>query len=103
MFGSQFPGVIAMGVAVVVLFFLPWLDKGRVKSIRYRGVVYKFWLTLFIISFVGLGWLGIQPATPLYTLMARILTGVYFAFFFLMPWYTKIDKTKPEPSRVTFK
>ncbi len=101
MFGSQFPGVIAMGVAVVVLFFLPWLDRGRVKSIRYRGVIYKVWLTLFIISFVGLGWLGIQPATPLYTLLARILTGVYFAFFFLMPWYTKIDKTKPEPERVT--
>lgn len=101
MFGSQFPGVIAMGVAVVILFFLPWLDQGKVKSIRYRGTVYKFWLTLFVISFVGLGWLGIQPATPTYTLMARILTGVYFAFFFLMPWYTKIDKTKPEPERVT--
>jgi len=101
MFGSQFPGVIAMGVAVVILFFLPWLDQGKVKSIRYRGAIYKTWLTLFVISFVGLGWLGIQPATPTYTLMARILSGVYFAFFFLMPWYTKIDKTKPEPDRVT--
>ncbi|MGD9786893.1 MAG: cytochrome bc complex cytochrome b subunit [Sulfuricellaceae bacterium] len=101
MFGSQFPGVVAMGVAVVILFFLPWLDRGKVKSIRYRGAIYKTWLTLFVISFVGLGWLGIQPATPTYTLVARILSGVYFAFFFLMPWYTKIDKTKPEPDRVT--
>jgi ubiquinol-cytochrome c reductase cytochrome b subunit len=101
MFGSQFPGVIAMGVAVVILFFLPWLDKGKVKSIRYRGAMYKVWLTLFIISFVGLGYLGVQPATPTYTMIARVLTAVYFAFFFLMPWYTKIDKTKPEPERVT--
>jgi ubiquinol-cytochrome c reductase cytochrome b subunit len=101
MFGSQFPGVVAMGVAVVVLFFLPWLDKGKVKSIRYRGGIFKIALTLFIISFIGLGILGVLPSTPLYTLFAQILSLVYFAFFFLMPWYTKIDKTKPEPARVT--
>jgi ubiquinol-cytochrome c reductase cytochrome b subunit len=101
MFGSQFPGVVAMGVAVVVLFFLPWLYKGKVKSIRYRGGIFKIALTLFIISFIGLGILGVLPSTPLYTLFAQILSLVYFAFFFLMPWYTKIDKTKPEPARVT--
>ena len=101
MFGSQFPGVIAMGVAVVIIFFLPWLDRSPVKSIRYRGPIYKTALALFVISFVGLGWLGILPATPTYTLFARILTTVYLAFFFLMPWYTKIDKCKPEPERVT--
>ncbi|MBS4098114.1 MAG: cytochrome bc complex cytochrome b subunit [Sulfuricella sp.] len=101
--GTQVWGVIAMGAAVVVLFFLPWLDKGKVKSIRYRGPIFKYALTAFIISFVGLGWLGVQPATPLYTKFAQFLSLVYFAFFFLMPWFTKLDnaKCKPEPERVT--
>ncbi len=103
MFGSQFPGVVAMGVATVIFFALPWLDRGKVKSIRYRGPIYKTFLTLFVISFIGLGWLGLMPATPTYTVISRVLAIVYFAFFFLMPWYTKIDTTKPEPTRVTFK
>ena len=101
MFGSQFPGVVAMGVGTVIFFFLPWLDRGKVKSIRYRGTIYKTFLALFVISFLGLGWLGTLPATPVYTWIARVLSVVYFAFFLLMPWYTKIDKTKPEPDRVT--
>ncbi len=101
MFGSQFPGVLLMGVSVVIFFALPWLDKSPVKSIRYRGVIYKSFLAAFVVAFIGLGWLGILPATPLYTWIARGLSVVYFAFFFLMPWYTKIDKTKPEPERVT--
>ncbi len=103
MLGSQFPGVVAMGVSAVIFLFLPWLDRGKVKSIRYRGPIYKTFLTLFIISFVGLGWLGMLPATPTYTVIAQILSVVYFAFFLLMPWYTKIDKCKPEPDRVTSK
>jgi ubiquinol-cytochrome c reductase cytochrome b subunit len=103
MFGSQFPGVIAMGVATVIIFFLPWLDRGKVKSIRYRGPIYKTFLALFVISFVGLGWLGLLPATPTYTMISRILAVVYFAFFLLMPWYTRIDRCKAEPDRVTFK
>ena len=103
LFGSQFPGVVAMGVATVIFFFLPWLDRGKVKSIRYRGPIYKTFLALFVISFVGLGWLGLMPATPTYTLISRILAVVYFAFFLLMPWYTRIDKCKPEPDRVTSK
>ncbi|NWG39235.1 MAG: cytochrome bc complex cytochrome b subunit [Hydrogenophilaceae bacterium] len=101
MFGSQFPGVLLMGVAVVIFFALPWLDKSPVKSIRYRGAIYKSFLAAFVVAFIGLGWLGILPATPLYTWIARGLSVVYFAFFFLMPWYTRIDKTKPEPERVT--
>ncbi len=101
MFGSQFPGVLLMGVAVLIFFALPWLDKAPVKSIRYRGAIYKWFLAAFVVSFIGLGWLGILPATPLYTWIARVLSLVYFAFFLLMPWYTKIDKTKPEPERVT--
>jgi len=99
--GSQFPGVVAMGAAIVVLFFLPWLDKSPVKSIRYRGVIYKTALALFIVSFIGLSYLGTQPTSDLYTLLARIFSVIYFLFFLLMPWYTKIDKTKPEPERVT--
>ena len=101
LFGSQFPGVLLMGVAVMVFFALPWLDKSPVKSVRYRGPIFKWFLAAFVVSFIGLGWLGILPATPLYTWFARILSLVYFAFFFLMPWYTKIDKTKPVPERVT--
>jgi ubiquinol-cytochrome c reductase cytochrome b subunit len=101
MFGSQFPGVLLMGVAVMIFFALPWLDKSPVKSVRYRGPIFKWFLAAFVVSFIGLGWLGILPATPLYTWIARVLSVVYFAFFFLMPWYTKIDKTKPEPERVT--
>ena len=101
MFGSQFPGVIAMGVAVMIIFFLPWLDRAPAKSIRYRGPIYKAALTLFVISFIGLGYLGMLPVTPLYTLLSQILTTLYFSFFLLMPWYSKIDKCKPVPERVT--
>jgi ubiquinol-cytochrome c reductase cytochrome b subunit len=103
MFGSQFPGVIAMGIGAIGIVFLPWLDRGKVKSIRYRGPIYKIFLALFVISFIGLGYLGMMPVTPTYTLISRVLSVVYFAFFILMPWYTKIDKCKPEPDRVTFK
>jgi len=103
LFGSQFPGVVAMGVATVIFFALPWLDRGPVKSIRYRGPIYKAFLASFVVSFVGLGYLGLMPATELYTWISRVLAVVYFAFFFLMPWYTKIDKCKPEPDRVTSK
>jgi ubiquinol-cytochrome c reductase cytochrome b subunit len=103
LFGSQFPGVVAMGVATVIFFALPWLDRGPVKSIRYRGPIYKGFLAAFVVSFVGLGYLGLMPATELYTWISRVLAVIYFAFFFLMPWYTKIDKCKPEPERVTSK
>ena len=101
MFGSQFPGVVVMGLAIMLLFFLPWLDRGKVKSIRYRGPIYKFALALFVISFVSLGYLGVLPATPVATLFSQVFTVIYFLFFLLMPWYTVIDKTKPEPERVT--
>jgi ubiquinol-cytochrome c reductase cytochrome b subunit len=101
MFGSQFPGVAVMGVAVVIFFFLPWLDRSPVKSIRYRGPLFKGFLAVFVVAFVILGYLGVLPPSPIRTLLAQILTIVYFAFFLLMPWYTKIDKTKPEPERVT--
>jgi ubiquinol-cytochrome c reductase cytochrome b subunit len=99
---SKSLGAALMGVAVLLFFFLPWLDRGKVKSIRYRGPLFKFFLFSFAISFVALGYLGLQPPTPAYTLAARIFTVVYFAFFLLMPWYSSIDKTKPVPTRVTY-
>jgi ubiquinol-cytochrome c reductase cytochrome b subunit len=101
LFGSQFPGVVAMGMSIVLMFFLPWLDRGKVKSIRYRGPIYKIMLALFIVSFIGLGYLGLLPATPVATIFAQVFSVIYFLFFLLMPWYTSIDKTKPEPERVT--
>ena len=101
MFGSQFPGVLAMGAAILILFALPWLDRSPVKSIRYRSPIYKWVLGVFVISFIMLGWLGVQPVTPLNALLARVFTALYFAFFILMPWYTSIGKTKEVPDRVT--
>ena len=101
MFGSQFPGVLAMGAAILILFALPWLDRSPVKSIRYRSPLYKWVLGVFVVSFIMLGWLGVQPVTPLNALLARVFTTLYFAFFILMPWYTSIGKTKEVPERVT--
>src|SRR5512139_2395479 len=99
--GTQFWGVLVMGAAVLIMFALPWLDRSKVKSIRYRGPIYKVMLALFVVSFVGLGYLGLQPSTPVMTMIAQVLSVIYFLFFLLMPWYTSIDKTKPEPERVT--
>jgi ubiquinol-cytochrome c reductase cytochrome b subunit len=94
-------GVIFMGLGVMVFFFLPWLDRSPVKSIRYRGVLYKGALAIFVVSFIALGYLGMLAPTPLRTLVAQICTILYFAFFFLMPIYTSLDKCKAEPERVT--
>jgi ubiquinol-cytochrome c reductase cytochrome b subunit len=94
-------GVVAMGASIVVLFFLPWLDRSPVKSIRYKGIIFKFALTLFVISFFGLGYLGMQAPTPTFTLLSRIFSAIYFAFFLLMPFYSVWDKTKPVPERLT--
>ena len=94
-------GIILMGGSVAIFCLLPWLDRSPVKSIRYKGPYFKFALTLFVISVFVLGWLGTKTPTPLFTTLAQIFTVVYFAFFLLMPWYSKIDKTKPEPTRVS--
>ena len=101
MFGSQFPGVLAMFAAILIFFALPWLDRSPVKSIRYRSPIYKWALGIFVVSFVMLGWLGLKPVTPIYALLGRIATALYFAYFILMPWYTSIGKTKEVPTRVT--
>ena len=94
-------GAIAMGLAVLLPLFLPWLDRSKVKSIRYRGWIYKFALTTFVISFISLGVLGVLPADGIYVSMARFFSALYFAFFLLMPYFSMIDKTKPVPDRVT--
>ena len=101
MFGSQFPGVLGMGAALVILVALPWLDRSPVKSIRYRSAPFKWALGIFVISFIMLGWLGMQPVNELNAFLARLFTVLYFAFFILMPWYTSIGKTKPVPERTT--
>ena len=101
MFGSQFPGVVVMFGAIIIMFFLPWLDHSPVKSIRYKGIISKIALAIFAVSFVVLAYLGMQPSTPIATLMAQVFTVLYFLFFLLMPIYSKLDKTLPVPERVT--
>ncbi len=101
LFDSQLPGVLAMFAALLILIALPWLDRSKVKSIRYRSWPYKVALGIFVVTFVILGWLGMQAVTPLYSLLAQIFTVIYFAFFILMPWFTSIGKTKPVPERTT--
>ncbi len=100
---SKFGGVVAMGAAIVVMFLLPWLDRSPVKSIRYRGPIFKIALVIFVVSFVALGWLGTKPPEPILTMFARIFGILYFLFFLLMPFYTRMGRTKPVPERVTFK
>ncbi len=95
-------GAILMAAAVLLPLFLPWLDRSRVRSIRYRGWIYRSALMLFAVSFLALGWLGLQPATGVYVTLARIFSVIYFAFFLLMPYYTAIDKTRPVPDRVVY-
>jgi ubiquinol-cytochrome c reductase cytochrome b subunit len=101
-FGTQVWGVLAMFGAIVLLALMPWLDKSPVKSMRYRGPISKIALGIFVITFVMLGFLGLQPATGIYPLLARVFTVVYFAYFLLMPWWSRMDSTKPVPERVTY-
>ena len=95
-------GFILFGLSVMLPLFLPWLDRARVKSIRYRGWIYKSALALFVITFMVLGKLGTMPADPIYVMIARVFSVLYFAFFLLLPYYTTIDKTKPVPERVVY-
>jgi ubiquinol-cytochrome c reductase cytochrome b subunit len=92
---------MVMGASVLILFFLPWLDRSPVKSIRYRGPIYKIMLTIFVLSFIALAVCGLKPPAGIYPNLAKVCTILYFAFFILMPWYTKLDRVKPVPERVT--
>jgi ubiquinol-cytochrome c reductase cytochrome b subunit len=113
MFNSQFPGVAAMGAATMILFFLPWLDRSPVKSVRYKGPVFKWALAAFVVTFLLLGYLGTVPTNAWgqfggwlghaerATVVARIGTLIYFLFFLLMPWYSKLDRPRAVPARVS--
>ncbi|MCW8830795.1 MAG: cytochrome b N-terminal domain-containing protein [Gammaproteobacteria bacterium] len=94
-------GVGAMGAAIVVLFFLPWIDRCKVKSIRYRSIIYKVNLVVFAVTFVVLGWLAMQPVTGTITIMSQLFTFLYFAFFVVLYVTSKNENTKPVPDRVT--
>jgi ubiquinol-cytochrome c reductase cytochrome b subunit len=99
---AKFWGVVLMGVSVLILAGLPWLDHSPVKSIRYRPDWHKYVYILFGIAFVVLGYLGILPPTEGRTLVAQLFTFVYFGFFLLMPWWSTMGEFKQVPSRVTF-
>jgi ubiquinol-cytochrome c reductase cytochrome b subunit len=95
-------GVIVMFAAIAILFLVPWLDKARVKSIRYRGLLSRLMLAMLVVCFVWLGIIGSGPGTAAWeTWVGRVLTLLYFAFFITMPIWTRLDKTKPVPERVT--
>ena len=99
---AKFWGVVAMGGAVIILFFLPWLDNSPVKSIRYRPR-WNFWLyTVLVSNFLILGYLGVQPPSPIGERVSQVGTLFYFGFFLLMPWWSRIGEFKPVPDRVTF-
>ena len=101
-FDAKFWGVVVMGGAVIILFFLPWLDYSPAKSIRYRPDWHKYLYGVFVVFFFVLGYLGIQPPSFVGTLIAQVGTLFYFGFFLLMPWWSQIGKFKPVPDRVTF-
>ncbi|HVE43573.1 MAG TPA: cytochrome bc complex cytochrome b subunit [Gammaproteobacteria bacterium] len=98
---NKLMGVMTMAGAIAIMFVLPWLDRSAVRSIRYKGSYSKIAIAIFVVSFVSLGYLGHEGVSPLRTLMARVFTISYFAFFLLMPFYTKKERVKPLPERVT--
>ena len=100
---AKFWGVVTMGGAVIILFFLPWLDNSPVKSIRYRPSWNKWLYTVFVINFLILGYLGVQPPSPVGERVSQVGTLFYFGFFLLMPWWSRLGEFKQVPSRVTFK
>lgn len=99
---AKFWGVVVMGGAVIILFFLPWLDNSPVKSIRYRPDWHKYLYGIFVVNFVILAYLGVQPPSPIGERVSQVGTLFYFGFFLLMPWWSRLGQTKPVPSRVNF-
>ncbi|MDZ7750804.1 MAG: cytochrome b N-terminal domain-containing protein [Gammaproteobacteria bacterium] len=97
---DKFLGVVAMGAAIVMFVLLPWLDRSPVRSMRYKGIISKVALGLFVVAFLVLCWLGMQAPTPTKTILARVFSIIYFAYFLLMPFYTRMERTKPVPERV---
>ena len=101
-FDAKFWGVVVMGVAVLILFFLPWFDRSPVRSIRFRPDWNKWLYAVFVINFFILGYLGIKPPSDVGTLVSQAGTLFYFGFFLLMPWWSRIGEFKPVPDRVSF-
>jgi ubiquinol-cytochrome c reductase cytochrome b subunit len=99
---AKFWGVVVMGGAVIIMFFLPWLDHSPVKSIRYRPDWHKYVYAVFVVNFLILGYLGVQPPSPIGERVSQVGTLFYFGFFLLMPWWSKLGTPKPVPDRVTF-
>lgn len=93
-------GVVCMAAAILLLFFLPWLDKSNVRSVRYKGMYSRISITLFAFSFLLLGYLGTTPVTPVRLFLARIAAVIYFSYFILMPVYSRFEKTRPVPTRI---
>jgi ubiquinol-cytochrome c reductase cytochrome b subunit len=93
-------GLIVMGSAVAIFFVVPWLDRSKVASIRYKGIYSKIALAMFAISFITLGYLGTVGVTEVRKVVSLICTVLYFAYFLLMPIYTKFETTKEVPSRL---
>jgi ubiquinol-cytochrome c reductase cytochrome b subunit len=99
---AKFWGVVVMGGAVVIMFFLPWLDYSPVRSIRYRPSWHKYVYGVFVINFFVLGYLGVQPPSPIGERVSQVGTLFYFGFFLLMPWWSRLGDPKPVPERITF-
>jgi ubiquinol-cytochrome c reductase cytochrome b subunit len=99
---AKFWGVVVMGGSVLILFFMPWLDASPVRSIRYRPGWHKAVYGVFVVYFLVLGYLGIEPPSPTGTLIAQIGTIYYFGFFLLMPWWSRLGTFKTVPDRITF-
>jgi len=99
---AKFWGVVVMGGAVIILFFLPWLDMSPAKSIRYRPSWNKWLYAVFVINFLILGYLGVQAPSPVGERVSQVGTLFYFGFFLLMPWWSRLGEFKPVPTRVTF-
>ncbi|TFY99641.1 cytochrome b [Ramlibacter rhizophilus] len=99
---AKFWGVVVMGGAVIILFFLPWLDHSPVRSIRYRPDWHKWVYGVFVVNFVVLAYLGVQAPSPIGERVSQVGTLFYFAFFLLMPWWSRLGQFKPVPERITF-
>jgi ubiquinol-cytochrome c reductase cytochrome b subunit len=99
---AKFWGVVVMGGAVIILFFMPWLDKSPVKSIRYRPNWHKYVYGVFVVNFFVLAYLGVQPVSDIGGRVSQVGTLFYFGFFLLMPWWSALGEPKPVPQRVTF-
>ena len=99
---AKFWGVVVMGGAVIILFFLPWLDNSAVKSIRYRPTWHSWLYGIFVVNFLVLGYLGINPPSLINERVSQVGTLFYFGFFLLMPWWSRLGTFRPVPDRVTF-